>query len=68
MWPCPTCGTDVHPDDYDGGQDDGQTPAPGSECPSCRSERVRRDRERAAAEAEWERERRGNALFGWLRG
>lgn len=66
MWPCPACGTDVHPDDYDGGQDDGLVP--GAHCPSCRSERERRDRERAEAEAEWERERRANGLFGWLRG
>ncbi|WP_326569940.1 replication-relaxation family protein [Actinacidiphila glaucinigra] len=66
MWPCPSCGTDVHPDDYDDGQ--GDALAPGAECPSCRSQRERLDRERAEAEAQWERERRGNGLFGWLRG
>ncbi|MGW2354986.1 replication-relaxation family protein [Actinacidiphila glaucinigra] len=66
-WPCPACGTDVHPDDDDdGGQGDALTP--GEQCPSCRSERERLDRERAEAEAQWERERRANRLFGWLRG
>ncbi|MFD8078786.1 hypothetical protein ACFV3E_39795 [Streptomyces sp. NPDC059718] len=53
MWPCPACSIDVHLDDYDDEQGDGLVP--GAQCPSCRSERDRLDRERTEAEAEWER-------------
>ncbi|MEU1623710.1 replication-relaxation family protein [Streptomyces sp. NPDC005722] len=65
-WLCPTCGTDVDPDDYDDEHDAG--PVPGTPCPSCRSRRECLDRERAEAEAERERERRAHGLLGWLRG
>ncbi|MFF3253853.1 replication-relaxation family protein [Actinacidiphila glaucinigra] len=61
LWPCPTCGDDVDPDDAPG-------LARGDECPSCGTQRERSEAERVEAEAEWERERRGNGLFGWLRG
>ncbi|MDX2850942.1 replication-relaxation family protein [Streptomyces sp. PA03-3a] len=61
LWPCPTCGGDVDPDDAPG-------LARGDECPRCRTQRERVAAERAEAQAEWERERRGNGLFGWLRG
>jgi hypothetical protein len=60
-WFCPTCDDDVYPDEAPG-------LARGDECPHCRTQRQRLAAERAEAEAEWERERRGNGLFGWLRG
>jgi hypothetical protein len=53
----------VHPDDHG----DGEDLARGSECQYRRSDRERLARENAEAEAAWERERRSNGLFGWLR-
>ncbi|MFE2540893.1 replication-relaxation family protein [Actinacidiphila glaucinigra] len=60
LWPCPTCGDDVDPDD-------GPGLTRGDECPSCTAQRERSGAEQAEAEAERERERR-TGLLGWLRG
>ncbi|MFD3452901.1 replication-relaxation family protein [Streptomyces sp. NPDC058691] len=59
LWPCPTCGDDVDPDD-------GPGLARGDECVRCRMERERVASERAEAEADWERERRSDGWLGWF--
>ncbi|MET9880227.1 hypothetical protein ABZZ36_37310 [Actinacidiphila glaucinigra] len=65
--PCPSCDRNVYPNDGDDGYG-GEGLACGSECRHCREDRERLVRENAEAEAAWERERRSNGLFGWLRG
>ncbi|MEU0163686.1 replication-relaxation family protein [Streptomyces sp. NPDC006261] len=63
-WPCPTCGSQVFPDD------DWETRPPGSDCTVCTNiaEREQQEAEaRAAEEAAAREEARKNGLFGFLR-
>ncbi|MEU9396590.1 replication-relaxation family protein [Streptomyces sp. NPDC048324] len=63
-WACPSCGVDVYPD-----SEAGLVPGVG-ECFPCRNQRARLEREakdRAEAQAEGERARRRDGLFGWRR-
>ncbi|MFE0081977.1 hypothetical protein [[Kitasatospora] papulosa] len=62
-WPCPTCGREVLPNDWE--------PRPtGSDCSVCTSTRRREQADtaaRAAEEEEGREEARRNGLFGFLR-